>query len=388
MTAPKLFAQLASLAIVATVVGLVGGSTAAAGSAKESADTPQLQLPAPTGTQPIATATLYLRDRTRRDPLAPTRTRRRLVVQLWYPTATASGSHTAYMSPGIASPLEAAFELPHGTFSFATAASKAGPIARGRHPLLLLSHGLGTLREFSTALAGDLASRGYVVAAISHTYDAAAVEFANGRVIQGTAPVEPTERQRALLLRTRLADVRFVLDNLLKRARARTGLLARRIDRDKVGALGHSLGGATASAAMLSDSRIRAGVDLDGSVFGPVVAKGLGRPFMLLVGDHGGELTADQAQFFDRLRSKRYALTLRGAGHYSFTDLPLFAAALPGLNEAFEIGTIDPLRADRILRIYVAAFFAESLLHRPQTLLRAPSTAYPEVRFVGVNGKR
>ena len=45
---------------------------------------------------------------------------------------------------------------------------------------------------------------------------------------------------------------------------------------------GHSLGGATAAAAMLEDQRIKAGVNLDGTLFGPVVNAGLDRPFMLV----------------------------------------------------------------------------------------------------------
>jgi predicted dienelactone hydrolase len=238
------------------------------------------------------------------------------------------------------------------------------------------------MREFHTALAEDLASRGYIVAAIDHTYDAAAVEFENGDVIQGVAPETPTSRQRTLLLRTRVADIRFVLDELTKRTRARTGLLAGKIDLGRVGALGHSLGGATAAAAMLGDQRIRAGIDLDGSVWGAVVAKGLKRPFMLFVGDELGQLTGDQARFFAHLRASKYALRLRGAGHFSFTDLPLFAADIPTLARVLSIGTIDPLRATNAVRVYIAAFFDRTLRGERPRLLAGPSAAYPDVDFL------
>jgi predicted dienelactone hydrolase len=372
----------ATAVVVVALGGLVACAATGTRSAEGAAPKTELRLPPPTGTRAIGTATFYLVDRARRDPFAPTRTPRRLVVQLWYPAAHDDDRPDApYLSPRVASLLEAAFQLPSGTFSsFAIDAGLRPHVAPGRHPLLLLSHGLGTLRELHTALAVDLASRGYIVAAIAHTYDAAAVELADGRVIRGTAPDDPTNRERDLLLRTRVADVRFVLDELLERSRLPTGWLAGTIASGRIGALGHSLGGATAAAAMLTDNRIRAGVDLDGSLFGSVVAQGLTRPFMLVVGDH--DLTPDQAQFMRRLRSTRYALRLRGAGHYSFTDLPLFAAGLPGLARAFDLGTIDPQRASRALRAYVAAFFAETLLGRKQALLRGPSTAYPEARFL------
>jgi hypothetical protein len=45
---------------------------------------------------------------------------------------------------------------------------------------------------------------------------------------------------------------------------------------------GHSLGGAAAIPAMLADSRILAGIDMDGSLHVPVPDPGLSRPFLLL----------------------------------------------------------------------------------------------------------
>src|SRR5690349_2953197 len=164
--------QLAAALAVALL--LVLAAAARAGNAT-STETSGLRLPPPTGTHPIGTTTLALVDRGRRDPLAPSSTDRRLLVQLWYPTVVRRGPHAAYASPQIAALLQNVFKLPNGTFLFKTAATLDAPPAAGRHPLLLLSHGLGTLPEFSSALAGDLASRGYLVAAIAHTYDAAAV---------------------------------------------------------------------------------------------------------------------------------------------------------------------------------------------------------------------
>lgn len=346
--------------------------------------TSRLELPPPSGTQTIGTATLHLVDRSRVDQPAGTEVPRELMVQLWYPAAPSGGRPASYMSPGLAGAIETTMGLPAGTFgSLPTHAADAVPVAAGRHPLLLFSHGLGTMREIHAALLEELASRGYVVAAISHTYDAGLVEFPDGRLVSGVAPAAPSASERRLLLTTRVADFRFVLDQLTLLATAPTGLLSGRLDLRKVGTLGHSFGGATAASAMLADSRIRAGVDLDGRIWGKVVRKGLDRPFMLLIGDAlGGTPTADQARFFARLRAERYALHLAGAGHFSFTDLGSFAPALPGLDELFDIGSIDPARADRAIRAYVRAFFDTALLGRRDPLLAGPSSAYPEVRFL------
>ena len=58
---------------------------------------------------------------------------------------------------------------------------------------------------------------------------------------------------------------------------------AGRLDLHRIGVFGHSRGGATAADAMLSDRRIGAGVNLDGGMWGPVVKRGLDRPFGLLL---------------------------------------------------------------------------------------------------------
>ena len=62
-----------------------------------------------------------------------------------------------------------------------------------------------------------------------------------------------------------VADLRFVLDRL-----GGAG---------PVGVFGHSLGGATAAQLMHDDRRVRAGIDLDGTLYGPVTTAGLDRPF-------------------------------------------------------------------------------------------------------------
>ena len=52
-----------------------------------------------------------------------------------------------------------------------------------RSPVLIFSPGGGMIREAYTAQLEDLASHGYVVAAISHPYDASVTIFPGGRQI-------------------------------------------------------------------------------------------------------------------------------------------------------------------------------------------------------------
>ena len=54
------------------------------------------------------------------------------------------------------------------------------------------------------------------------------------------------------------------------------------IDPSRIAMTGHSAGGAAAIAAMLADSRVRAGIDMDGATQARIPDHGLSRPFLFL----------------------------------------------------------------------------------------------------------
>ena len=78
----------------------------------------------------------------------------------------------------------------------------------------------------------------------------------------------------------RAADVSFVLGELTGAHPAWPG--AGLIDPSRMAMAGHSAGGAAAISAMLADSRIRAGIDMDGATHAPIPGHGLSRPFLFL----------------------------------------------------------------------------------------------------------
>jgi Predicted dienelactone hydrolase len=76
------------------------------------------------------------------------------------------------------------------------AVSDATPAGRQRaHPLVVLSPGFTNSRSTLTALAEDLASHGYVVAGIDHTYESFATAFPDGRVTTCLARQAPRGAQ-------------------------------------------------------------------------------------------------------------------------------------------------------------------------------------------------
>lgn len=146
---------------------------------------------------------------------------------------------------------------------------------------------------------------------------------------------------------------------------------------------GHSVGGASAVTSVLADSRVRVGIDVDGSTQVPIPDSGLSRPFLFLGGQaqyspgSGGDAVATWVRDWQRLTGLKRWLVVAGAEHASFTDIGLLAEQL-----GIDVGADLPAaRASGITRRYTRAFLELHLRHRPQRLLDKPSKRYPEVKF-------
>jgi hypothetical protein len=173
---------------------MMGGMGASAGANDVPAVTgPTPYLPEPTGPYPAGITPLWLTDTSRPDPWASEAAARELMVSLWYPVASPDGQRLQYMTPE-ESELQLTSRditgIPADTLSTvrtnaALDATPAGP-QRGL-PLAVLSPGFTNSRSTLTGLAEDLASHGYVVAGIDHTYESFATAFPDGRVTTGLA---------------------------------------------------------------------------------------------------------------------------------------------------------------------------------------------------------
>ncbi len=400
------------LALLAPAAG-AGAATAQAKGGPKPGSTPlTLTLPAPTGPYRVGTTSLHLVDGSRRDPWVPSRTRRELMVSLWYPALPAPGRGVARQLPAgtaarWAATAEAGLSVPSGAADWAatrTHSVTGAPVRRrpGGLPVVLYSPGKDVPRQFGTVLAEDLASRGYVVVAVDHTYESIAVEFPGGR-IEEKQPATET-RQLRKLVDARVPDVRFVLDCLAVvnaggnpdagRRPLPTGL-SRGLDLSAIGMFGHSLGGATTAQVMHDDRRVVAGADLDGAVgagpdaLGSVVADGLDRPFLLMDSVMGNCHSPALAELWGHLRGRHHNIQMTSAGHYSYTDLqaqlPQLAAAgkVSASAVAQAVGTVSPARSLLVQRTYLSTFLDVHVRHRRDNgLFDGPSPAYPEALFI------
>jgi Platelet-activating factor acetylhydrolase, isoform II len=373
-------------------------------------------LPHPTGPFAVGRVTVHWADRSRIE-LTPNGGARELMVDVWYPAESASAPVAEYLD-------RSAFDQPRsaerlkGYLRTAYDAIKAGlvrthaiegaPFAHSakRSPVLVFSHGGGEARETYTAQLEDLASHGYVAAAITHTYEAVLAIFPGGRhvvltpkrwpppmasAIEGLPPSQEANPDR---LRWWADDIRFVLDELTRENRNGSSLLpfAGRLDLARVGAFGHSAGGQAAAHACQIDRRLRACLNQDGlSGFAPyyldTLGWGMDQAFLLIERAPKTDPPTDKELAAMKMtRSQAYELlaklkarhdaTLRNTGkasyrvvfenkkttHADFTDLPL-------LQSRDDAEAETRARLLGVVRNYNRAFFDKNLKGMKSTLL-------------------
>ncbi|MFI9724092.1 alpha/beta hydrolase family protein [Streptomyces sp. NPDC052396] len=400
--------QLKRRAVVAAgTLALSGVLQVFASSAGAAGAATRPQLPEPTGRYAVGTTVRQFTDPSRKDPWHPERGPRQVAVSFWYPAArgAAHGGTVPQMRRDAAVHFGSADGAGHGNYGVPagavdwaatrTHAHRDAPPARGTGPcpVVLYSAGLGDPRTWNTTLVEELASRGYVVVTLDHTYDSSEVALSGGRLATSVLPGyagRPGTDVGALLrkaVRARVDDTRFVLDRLGDPA-LRAGLpprLAGAMDLGHIGMAGQSAGGFTALQTMHDDRRIKAAVNMDGTLAFPgpdgtgshlsqVAREGVDRPFLLM-----GTESADSGPYrrqpswkalWEHSRGWRGDVTLAGSRHGVYTDaaslLPQAAARgeVPRETVREDIGTVRPGRAVAMMRGQVTAFFDRFLRGR------------------------
>jgi pimeloyl-ACP methyl ester carboxylesterase len=323
-------------------------------------------IPHPTGIYGVCLGTTKLTDTGRMDPYN-TKQHRNVMLSAFYPIGPLAKCNTKvvdYMPPATARTQDdfyAQYGLPDGSFESIRLSLCKSPQHTDVYPLILFSPGLGNSRLIYSALAQSVASHGYTVITIDHPYDANVVEYPDGTLILGANITTDAQIEQALAVRVK--DVSFILDALSHVSTVRKVIPSADVPLNTTHAViaGHSLGGATAAQAMLENSRLIGGVNLDGTFFGSVLKKGLDRPF-LIFGHEGKNQTTDASwkALWPRLRGWRRELELMGSQHATFSDLPVLVdvlglrAKLPGVDQV--LGTIGGERARRVVSTYIAKF--------------------------------
>ena len=301
-------------------------------------------LPAPDGPYTVGTQVYRWSDVSRDEPHTTDPTDRRSVIaQAWYPTpggGEGSGVPLAYIDgigrmPAQVSVMPGFMLRRFGQIN--THAEPLAPLAPREQPwpVVIFSPGYGAPRAVYTGLATRLASRGVVVFALDHPFESAVTELPDGEIVGTQETFLPGDRDRiSYMVRqqaVRVADIRFVIDQLAHADEFSPPLRGGRLVASRVAAVGHSFGGAASVAASSEDPRVVAAVNIDGTPYGELPDRQLTRPFLLLQSDYSETRHSDffingNGALLTRSTAPGYRFEITRANHYSFTDVPMFFA--------------------------------------------------------------
>ena len=333
--------------LLAAVVSAAVGPSAQAQDNRIDAVTPLAPELAAFGPRAVGVRTMTITDKNRPDilrtqPGGPTmRYDRSLVLEVWYPATPNAGAVQG-------SEYRAVMRDPAVTFTLRGRATRAAPPLgdEGAFPLVIISHGYPGDRYLLSHLGENLASKGYVVVSIDHaesTYD-------NLQAFAST-------------LYNRPLDQLFVLNELARLGAANSGsFLAGRVDANRTGIIGYSMGGygvvntiggglRAAAASMPGappnqlllernadnpaytatvDARVKAAVAIGpwGMQVGLWDAAGLAgvrTPTLFVAGsadEVSGYATGTRAIYRGVVNADRYLLTFINAGHNAAAPIP------------------------------------------------------------------
>ena len=307
---------------------------------------PQYEQPKTTGGYEVAAAKYTWTDNSRVEEFSKSGENRALTVEFWYPEN-----------------------------------------ADKTYPLVVFSHGAFGFSGSNYSTFSELASNGYVVASIGHTYHAFYTMDTNGMLttvdtdfinkaaeinaVHDTQHEEEIYNTTSKWMKLRTDDENFVLDRILAECENNSAAaLFSIINTGKIGLMGHSLGGASSAQIGRVRNDIDAVIVLDGTMLGEevafennaVVLNDSPYPVPLLnvyAEDHytnSKELVGDSYNNFYATENAvcAYETVFKNAGHLNLTDLPLFS---PLLARMLGVGTIDERYCIKTMNEVVLAFF-------------------------------
>lgn len=256
-----------------------------------------------------------------------------------------------------------------------------------KYPLVVFSHGAFGFSGSNYSTFVELASNGYVVASIGHTNHAFYTMDENGKLTIADPEFIKTATEISAMHDTmheeeiynitkgwmalRTADESFVIDQILSACKAeQNDPLFTAINPDKIGLMGHSLGGASSAQIGRERSDIDAVIVLDGTMLGEEIAFENGSVVMndtpypipllnIYAEDHysnAKEFAGDAYNNFHATKNAvcAYETVFQNAGHLNFTDLPLFS---PTLAKMLGVGTVDARDCIETTNQVVLSFF-------------------------------
>lgn len=364
---------------------------------------PVPSIPAPGGPYQVGTRIYELTDRSRQELYSGRDEARRFQIQIWYPAAVSQTDERApwmanaeIFAPAIARYIRMpAFFLDHLALVKVPAYwEPAVAPSDGGYPIILFSHGWNGFSAQNTGQAIELASHGYIVVGVQHTYGAVVTAFEDGTIAYNNpsalprgAPDEEYEAAAQKLVGQWSGDLAYALDYLERQNADTDSLFGSTLDLARIGVYGHSTGGGAAIQFCGTDARCKALLGMDPfmrPVSREVQMSGVQQPSFFMF----SQVWADDVDslnnelFHEFLRNAPTSLgviSIEGTTHYDFSDLPRLSPLAPRLGLK---GPIGGNLVTTILNDYLIAFFDWTLKGMPTSLLEVRNQKYNEVHFL------
>jgi len=371
-----------------------------------------ITLPKPSGRYLTAVTYLGFVDESRKELFDGSgRSYREMTIKAWYPTDRQSDSEP-YLLDAEQEFVMNYLQFPAMFKGLRTNSGRDLPVSAGdsRYPILIFSHGWGEHYAQNTILMEELASHGYIVFSIAHHYECKFASYPDGRLIpidmgnprfqkimkeQMNASAlghfeklkksnsdeerkqvfrEMSEALPTLLIESSKSwaeDIGFFIAQL-NTMNNDDSRFQNKLDLDRIGVFGMSLGGLATSVICSMDKRIKAGLNMDGAFPEASVHGKYHTPFLYLSGERylgcGSFLVSQTEQ-------DGYALSVKGSDHYNFTDYSVYP--IPMVRPL--LGPIEGQRPIDIMNEIVRAFFDKYVKGRDEIDLVKVAERYPEI---------
>jgi len=374
-------------------------------------------LPKPTGKYFVGVTYLSFVDKGRKEIFDPKQeSYRAITVKAWYPVDRQS-TPEPYLLKAEAEFVTEYLQFPALYKDLMTNAGRDLPLSakENKYPALIFSHGWGEHYAQNTILMEELASHGYVVFSVAHHYECKFSSFPDGRLVRiemnnprfqkmiqeqmnpkamglfeklksatsdeerflvfleanATLPMCLTESPRYWA-----EDIAFFIDRL-KIMNEEDARFKNKLNLERIGIFGMSMGGIAASELCSTDERIKAGASIDGGFYGPSNATRDVKyrvPFLFL---NSARFLGCGALFAGKSAQDCFSLTVKGSDHYNFSDYSIFP--VPSVRAL--LGPIDGKKTIEIMNVIVPAFFDKYLKDRQIIDVVKKAKAYPEIEI-------
>lgn len=371
-------------------------------------------LPKPTGEYLVGVTYLSFVDHNRKELFDNNQEKdREITVKTWYPSDIKSDFEPYLLNS------ESEFAIKYlqfpETFKYLkTNSSRDIPVSskESEYPILIFSHGWGEHYSQNSILMEELASHGYIVFSISHHYECKFSSFPDGRFIYidmnsqrlqklmgemanpkvmellqkfSSAGNDEERLQVFADMETVLSmglsegpkywaeDISFFIDQL-NGLNNEDKFFKNKLNLNRLGVFGMSLGGLASIEACLLDHRIKACVSMDGGLNGSIIKSKIKIPAMFL---NSKKYLGYGNIFTNRSEVDCYSFTVKNSDHYNFSDYSIY----PVQAVKFLLGSIDGKKTIEIMDVVVLAFFDKYLKQKQEIDLTEQAKKFSEIEI-------